>query len=80
MCILTCLRSDRDKLDMAKNFVASFPVIRPSPSTHQKNKKTKKITVTYLKSCENQQFKKIWLKFFLDGLERIPESATINHC
>lgn len=28
----TCLRSCLDKFDMAKNFVASFPVMRPSPS------------------------------------------------
>jgi len=37
--IYTCLSWERDKLEIAKNLVASFPEIRPSPSTIQKEKK-----------------------------------------
>ena len=35
----TCLSSVRESVDMAKNFVASLPVIRPSPSNTKKKKK-----------------------------------------
>lgn len=47
----TCLRSSRDKLDMAKNLVASLPVMRPSLSENTK------CTVKYF-----QKTKKYFLK------------------
>ena len=49
--IKTCLRSWRDKLDKARKFTASLPVMRPSPS------KTRK-------THNRKQFKNVVFGFF----------------